>query len=238
MTGSVLDFGGVAARYGYRQALSDVNVSIGAGERVAVVGHNGSGKSTLVKCAVGAVGSVTGSINYRGEPVRPGEVADNVRRGIGFCAQGRNVFPSLTVERNLAIAARAGAGRGAGADEPIKRAYSLFPILADRRHQLAGSLSGGQQQMLSIAMAMATSPGILLLDEPTCGLAPAVVEEVFAALDVVAAANPDMPVVVVEQNVMPALSFAPRSIVVRQGRIAYDGPSDPLREPAALLEYY
>jgi branched-chain amino acid transport system ATP-binding protein len=232
----VLELAGVAAGYGYRPVLSEVDVSVSAGERVAVVGHNGSGKSTLVKCAVGAVGSVTGRITYRGEVVRPGQVANNVRLGIGFCAQGRNVFPSLTVERNLAIAGRAG-----NAAEPgvaTERAYALFPILRDRRHQLAGSLSGGQQQMLSIAMAMATSPGILMLDEPTCGLAPAVVEEVFEALDTVAAANPDMPVVVVEQNVMPALAFAPRTIIVRQGRIAYDGSSDPLREPAALLEYY
>jgi branched-chain amino acid transport system ATP-binding protein len=232
----VLELAGVAAGYGFRPVLAEVDVAVAAGERVAVVGHNGSGKSTLVKCAVGAVGSVTGRITYRGQAVRPGRVAENVRRGIGFCAQGRNVFPSLTVERNLAIAGRAG-GKTMP-DAVTERAYALFPILGDRRHQLAGSLSGGQQQMVSIAMAMATSPGILLLDEPTCGLAPAVVEEVFEALDTVAAANPDMPVVVVEQNVMPALAFAPRTIVVRQGRIAYDGPSGPLREPAALLEYY
>jgi len=236
MSAPVLDLGGVAASYGYRQALSEVDFAVAEGERVAVIGHNGSGKSTLVKCAVGAVPEVSGRIAYRGEPVLPGRVADNVRRGIGFCAQGRNVFPSLTVERNLAIAARAGAGRGGGS--PLEHAYGLFPILADRRRQLAGSLSGGQQQMLSIAMAMATAPGILLLDEPTCGLAPAVVEEVFAALAIVAEANATMPVVVVEQNVVPALAFAPRAVVVRQGRIAYDGPSATLREPAALLDYY
>ena len=236
MNGLVLELDRVAANYGYRQALSEVQLSINAGERVAIVGHNGSGKSTLIKCAVGAVPEVTGSVTYRGHAVLPGRIADNMRRGIGFCAQGRNVFPSLTVERNLAIAARAAAGRGDGS--LIEQAYALFPILADRRRQLAGSLSGGQQQMVSIAMAMATSPGILLLDEPTCGLAPAVVEEVFAALSAVAAANVSMPVVIVEQNVVPVLAFAPRTIVVRQGRIAYDGPTTPLRDPAALLEYY
>jgi len=236
MSATVLELTDVAASYGYRQALSEVHLAVSQGERVAIVGHNGSGKSTLVKCAVGAVLEVTGRIAYRGEPVMPGRVADNTKLGIGFCAQGRNVFPSLTVERNLAIAARAGARSARGS--PIERAYALFPILADRRRQAAGSLSGGQQQMLSIAMAMATEPGILLLDEPTCGLAPAVVEEVFAALVAVAAANPTMPVVVVEQNVVPVLGFAPRTVVVRQGRIAYDGPSAPLREPAALLDYY
>jgi branched-chain amino acid transport system ATP-binding protein len=236
MSAPVLELGGVTASYGYRQALNEVDLVVAEGERVAIVGHNGSGKSTLVKCAVGAVPEVTGRVAYRSEPVLPGRVADNMRRGIGFCAQGRNVFPSLTVERNLAIAARAGEGRSDGS--PVERAYALFPILADRRRQLAGSLSGGQQQMLSIAMAMATSPGILLLDEPTCGLAPAVVEEVFAALSAVAAANASMPVVIVEQNVVPVLAFAPRAVVVRQGGVAYDGPSGPLREPAALLEYY
>lgn len=102
---------------------------------------------------------------------------------------------------------------------------------------LAG-LTDSQRAAIRTAMAMATSPGILLLDEPTCGLAPAVVEEVFAALSAVAAANVSMPVVVVEQNVVPVLAFAPRAVVVRQGRIAYDGPSVPLRDPAALLEYY
>ncbi len=233
---AVLEFGDVAASYGYRQALNAVDLAVAEGERLAIVGHNGSGKSTLVKCVVGSVPEVPGRVSYRGEPVLPGRVADNVRRGIGFCAQGRNVFPSLTVERNLAIAGRSGASRGGAS--PIERAYALFPILADRRRQLAGALSGGQQQMLSIAMAMATAPGILLLDEPTCGLAPAVVEEVFMALSAVAAANATMPVVVVEQNVVPALEFAPRAVVVRQGRIAYDGPSAPLRDPAVLLDYY
>src|SRR6185369_14369324 len=159
-TTAILEFRNLSARYGKLTALSDVSFSVAAGARVAVFGHNGAGKTTLLSCAVGAVPSVDGSVFFENQQIEPGAVYKNTRHGIGFVPQGHNVFKSLSVERNLHIA---GLLHDAAYAAKI---YELFPMLAERRRQLAGSLSGGQQQMLALGMALMTQPKILLLDEP------------------------------------------------------------------------
>ena len=165
----MLEFRNVAARYGKLTAIADVTLSVAGGERVAIFGHNGAGKTTLLKCAVGAVPDIQGEVLCGGKRIEPGAVYRNTRHGIGFVPQGHNVFKSLGVERNLRIA-------GLLHDESyIDRIYELFPVLAERRTQVAGALSGGQQQMLALGMALMTQPRILLLDEPATGLAPVIV---------------------------------------------------------------
>jgi len=229
--GKVLELAGVHATYNGRPVLSDVSVAFGEHERVAILGHNGSGKSTLMKCFVGAVEDCTGSILYRGHPVIPGAVADNVKLGMGFSRQGKNVFPSLSVEKNLRIAGMD------NSEADANEIFEVFPILRERRSQAAGSMSGGQQQMLAIGMALMTKPGILLLDEPTVGLAPAIAADLFAALDRISAST-GLATLVVEQNVAPALRFAHRALVLKEGRIIYDGPSAPLLDPEKLITFY
>jgi branched-chain amino acid transport system ATP-binding protein len=229
--GKVLELTDVRADYGGRPVLSGVSVSFGEHERVAILGHNGSGKSTLMKCFVGAVEGCSGRIRYRGSEIRPGAVADNVRLGMGFSRQGKNVFPSLTVEKNLRIAGMNNGGDG------MKQIFEIFPILRERRAQASGSMSGGQQQMLAIGMALMTRPGILLLDEPTVGLAPGIAADLFAALDKISVAT-GLTTIVVEQNVAPALRFAHRALVLKEGRIIYDGPTEPLLDPETLITFY
>jgi branched-chain amino acid transport system ATP-binding protein len=161
----MLQLRNVGARFSGFTALHDISLRIGPAERVAVFGHNGAGKTTLLRCAMGDVTDTQGSVTYNNEAIVPGAVYRNARLGLGFVPQGHNVFRDLTVEQNLAIA-------GLLHDRKyVTEIYRLFPILAERRPQLAGSLSGGQQQMLAMGMALMTRPTMLLLDEPTTGLA-------------------------------------------------------------------
>lgn len=229
--GRILELTDVHADYNGRPVLSGISVSFGEHERVAILGHNGSGKSTLMKCFVGAVDNCSGRVAYRGSNVVPGAVADNVRLGIGFSRQGKNVFPSLSVEKNLEIAGM----DNAGAD--IGEIFEIFPILRERKSQVAGSMSGGQQQMLAIGMALMTKPGILLLDEPTVGLAPGIAADLFEALDKISTST-GLTTIVVEQNVAPALRFAHRALVLKEGRVIYDGSTQPLLDPETLMTFY
>src|ERR1043166_8765075 len=161
----MLSYENVGAAYWGLEALRDVSFSVADAERVGIFGHNGAGKTTLLKCAVGDVAQMSGTVRYRGHPIVRGEVHANARRGIGFVPQGHNVFRDLSVEQNLRIA---GLLHDAAYSAEI---YRLFPVLADRRTQAAGSLSGGEQQMLALGMALTTQSSLLLLDEPTTGLA-------------------------------------------------------------------
>jgi branched-chain amino acid transport system ATP-binding protein len=229
--GKVLELTDVHADYNGRPVLLGISVSFGEHERVAILGHNGSGKSTLMKCFVGAVDNCSGRVAYRGNNVVPSAVADNVRLGMGFSRQGKNVFPSLSVEKNLEIAGM----DNASAD--ISEIFEIFPILRERRNQVAGSMSGGQQQMLAIGMALMTKPGILLLDEPTVGLAPGIAADLFEALDKISTST-GLTTILVEQNVAPALRFAHRALVLKEGRIIYDGPTQPLLDPEKLMTFY
>lgn len=227
MTDRLFDVEHLNARYGSLAVLHDVSVSIAAGERVAIFGHNGSGKSTLLKCLVGGLPDCDGRVLYRGQPIEPGAVHRNVQLGIGMVPQTRNVFPNLTVQQCLEIAAtRTG-------ERSFEAIYQLFPRLRERVDQKAGLMSGGEQQMLAVGMALMTKPGAILLDEPTAGLSPVAARTVLASLvDVNERAG--VAIVLVEQNVMLALEIAQRAIVVRSGKVVFDGDARALAEEKNL----
>ncbi len=227
----MLAFSGVSAGYGGVPVLRDIGFSVADGEAIAVFGHNGAGKTTLMRCAVGDVAEMAGAVSYRGEAILPGAVFRNVRRGIGFVPQGHNVFRDLTVRQNLAIA---GLNHG---DSRVEDVFRLFPILQQRGAQSAGSLSGGQQQILALGMALMTRPSILLLDEPSTGLAPVIVRDVLDSL-VRINRESGTTVVIVEQNIPATLKLATRAIVLKSGRIVFDGPSRELERKEDLWAWF
>ena len=223
----MLTYSGVSAGYAGVPVLKDISFSVAEGEAVAVFGHNGAGKTTMLRCAVGDVAEVAGSVTYRGEAIAPGEVFRNTRRGIGFVPQGHNVFRELSVRQNLAISGLH------HPDSKVEDIYALFPILLERGNQLAGSLSGGQQQILALGMALMTKPSILLLDEPSTGLAPIIVRDVMASLTKINRET-GTTVVIVEQNIPATLAIVSRAIVVKSGRIVFDGASKDLERKEDL----
>jgi branched-chain amino acid transport system ATP-binding protein len=221
----------VSASYGELRVLNGVSLSVGEGERVAIFGHNGAGKTTLLKCAIGAHPEVSGRITFYGEDVTKGQVHANARRGIAFVPQGHNVFRELSVERNLAIS---GLLHDAGFVQEI---YGMFPLLKERHRQIAGSLSGGQQQMLALGMALMTKPKILLLDEPATGLGPIIVQNVMVALKDVNERF-GTALVIVEQNIPATVRIVDRAIVIKTGRIVSDGPAEALAKNTSLWELF
>ena len=219
------------ANYGAFRALRGVSIAIEDKQRIAIFGHNGSGKSTLLNCFVGAHQELSGTICFSGTPIVPGEVYRNVKLGIGFVPQIRNVFQELSVERNLLIA---GMMRG---NAELDMIFDLFPVLKARRNQFAGTMSGGEQQMVAFGMALMTRPRVLLLDEPTAGLAPVLANMVLETVDRVRRAM-EIGVLIVEQNVSRTLNVVDRAIILKMGRIVSDGPSDDLRDKKNLWEWF
>ena len=220
----------VSASYNGNVVIHDVCLDIPADRCIGVFGHNGSGKSTLLKCMIGRIGSMTGELRFGGQKVIPDKVHRNVMLGIGFVPQTQNVFPNLSVEECLRIAAMS--------HPPMDTTVlGLFPAIADRRRQRAGSLSGGQQQMLAVAMALMTRPKVVLLDEPTAGLAPNLAEGVLASLADINRRT-GTGIVIVEQNVMTALRMTERAIIMRAGRVAFDGPSAGLHAQEDLWKFF
>ena len=227
----MLTFANVSAGYGGVPVLKDIGFQIADGEMVAIFGHNGAGKTTLMRCAVGDIAQVSGDISWRGEAIVPNAVFRNVRLGIGFVPQGHNVFRELTVRRNLTIA---------GLHHPdvnVEDIHRLFPILKQRGAQAAGSLSGGQQQILALGMALMTQPRILLLDEPSTGLAPVIVRDVMESLTRVNKET-NTTVVIVEQNIPATLKIASRAIVLKSGRLVFDGASRELARKEDLWAWF
>jgi branched-chain amino acid transport system ATP-binding protein len=227
----MLEVHNVTAGYGALTVLADVSLSLPAGARLGVFGHNGAGKTTLLRCIVGAVRPRRGTISVEGADTGTASVAENVRRGIGFVPQGHNVFPNLTVEQNLRIA-------GLLFDPSfVTQVYELFPVLAERRRQRAGSMSGGEQQMLALGMALMTKPKWLLLDEPSTGLAPVIVGNVMRRL---ADINARMGVglILVEQNVPATLEVVEQTMILRSGRIVFQGSAAELGGNADLWKWF
>jgi branched-chain amino acid transport system ATP-binding protein len=221
----------LTASYGALVAVKDLNLSFNDGTRTGIFGHNGSGKSTLLKCLVGAVRSVSGLVRFRGAPVEPNRVHRNVRLGIGFVQQSRNVFPSLSVEKCLHIASLSHAKGDLGS------IFEILPLLEERRHQRAGSLSGGEQQMLAVGMALMTKPSALLLDEPSAGLSPVAAKTVLGQLRTINERF-GTGIVIVEQNVLNALEIVDRAIVLRSGTVVYDGSSADLKAKQDLWAWF
>ncbi|HVZ07005.1 ABC transporter ATP-binding protein [Rhodopila sp.] len=227
----MLEYRKLEARYGGFTALRDITISVRPGERVAVFGHNGAGKTTLLRCGLGDVDDVSGTVTYNGDPIIPGSVYRNARKGIGFVPQGHNVFRDLSVAQNLRMA-------GLLHDQAyIDEVYRLFPVLLERRAQIAGSLSGGQQQMLAVGMALMTRPTILMLDEPTTGLAPVIVQDMFRSLIQINETT-GTAIMLVEQNVAAALRIVQRAIVLKTGGVIFDGPSAELARHEDMWRWF
>jgi branched-chain amino acid transport system ATP-binding protein len=218
---SVLHMRGVCAGYGETVVIEDIDLSLAPGECVSVIGRNGVGKTTLLSTVMGHTTLHAGEITLDGHRLNGVPCFRRALAGIGFVPQEREIFPSLSVRENLDIAARPGAWTQA-------RVFELFPRLAERLDNMGNQLSGGEQQMLSIARALLTNPTILLMDEPTEGLAPVIVEALSAVLARLRA-DSALSIILVEQNSRVALNFSPRTIILDKGRIVYDGESEPLR---------
>lgn len=235
--GDALEAVDVTAGYGRNMVLRDVSLRVGQGEFVSLIGSNGAGKSTLFKCLSGHVRPRSGRVRLFGEDLGSKAPHEIVRVGLGEVPEGRHVFPGLTVTEHLRLAAAFGArARGEDAAALTERVYETFPLLKDRGQQAAGTMSGGQQQMLVIARALMTRPRALMLDEPSLGLAPLAVENIFAALRELNRSG--VAVLLIEQNAMAALRLANRAYVLQNGRVVREGSGAELAEDRALIEHY
>jgi len=211
---------GIDAFYGDLQALADVSLEVNEGEIVALVGANAAGKSTTLRVVSGLVSPRRGRVLLNGDDLTGVPAHARVGRGIVQVPEGRRLFPFMTVTENLLLGAHAGPAR-AERDRTLAQVYGLFPVLGDRRSQLAGSLSGGEQQMCAIGRALMARPRILMLDEPTLGLAPVLVARIFDTVRTINAEG--VTVLLVEQNVRQALTLAHRACVLESGRLVLAG---------------
>ena len=229
----MLEVKDLRAGYGRIPALHGIDLAVGRGELVALVGANGAGKTTLLR-ALSGVQPSSGSIVFENEQIARMAAEQRVNLGIVQCPEGRQVFGPLSVEDNLRLGAyrrgRADSGRS------LERVYGLFPVLAERRGQAAGTLSGGQQQMLAIGRALMAQPRLLLLDEPSMGLAPRLVAEIFGCIQTLRAA--DTALLLVEQNAAAALAIADRGYVLETGRVTLSGTGAALLADAAVRAAY
>ncbi len=227
-----LDITSLTSGYGRVRIINDVSLSVGRAEIVAVIGRNGVGKTTFIKTVIGALPTTAGSISFRGEDITRLNATGRARRGIGYVPQGRGIFTRMTVAANLAL----GAGVG-GAERPdLKRAFSFFPILGQRLSQLAGSMSGGEQQQLSIARILAGRPDIILLDEPSEGIQPNIVEQIGHIIRRLRDEE-GLTIVIVEQNLNLIRSVADYCLVMDKGEIVANISPDDLADPEVARRY-
>ncbi len=222
----MLEIQGLAVAYGGLRALQGVSLAVAEGQFVTVVGPNGAGKTTLFKAVCGVVPPAAGRIGFEGRDLLALPAAARAHLGIAHVPEGRQVFKTLTVRENLEMGAYPPRGR-AQFRQAIERIHALFPVLAERAGQLAGTLSGGEQQMLAIGRGLAAAPRLLMLDEPSMGLAPAVADLIFERIAQVHRED-RLAILLVEQRVAEALELADRGYVLETGRIVMEGPYDRL----------
>ena len=231
----MLEIDHLSVSYGGLRALTDVSLRVEAGQFVTVVGPNGAGKSTLFKTISGVVRPVSGKITFLGQDLLALPAAERAHLGIAHVPEGRQVFKTLTVHENLEMGAYPRAGRAAWA-RSLDRIHTLFPILAERAQQLAGTLSGGEQQMVAIGRGLASAPKLLMLDEPSMGLAPAVTDTIFER---VAQIHKDgVTVLLVEQRVAEALELSDNGYVLETGHIVLEGPYQTLMADDRVRKSY
>jgi len=222
--------------YGKVVALQALSLTVDGGEIVALVGANGAGKTTTLGAISGLLKPVSGSIKFLGESIVGLSVEDIVSMGIGHSPEGRRVFPGLTVDENLITGASSWRKFGQSIDEDRDKIYALFPRLKERHKQLAWSLSGGEQQMLAIGRALMGRPRLLLLDEPSLGLAPMIIDLLFDAI--LAINKTGVAILLVEQNAALALEVSHRAYVIETGRVTLEGPAKGLLQDARVQEAY
>ncbi|HEV8096922.1 MAG TPA: ABC transporter ATP-binding protein [Burkholderiales bacterium] len=221
--------------YGDAQALSGVSLEVPQGEIVAIVGANGAGKSSLIRTIAGIERARSGRIRFKGTPIEALESHRICDLGIGQVAEGRQVFPSLTVEENLETGAMLPRARK-DAKQNLARVYAMFPRLAERQRQLAGTLSGGEQQMLAIGRCLMGSPELIMFDEPSLGLAPTVVQEVLHTIRALHASG--ITILLVEQNVAVSLRISQHAYVLENGRVVMSGPGTQLLHDDLVRQAY
>jgi branched-chain amino acid transport system ATP-binding protein len=233
----LLKVDGVHAGYGRTEVLHGVDLAVEAGELVALIGSNGAGKSTLLKTVVGLLPATAGAVMYDGRSVGGRKPERLVREGVALVPEGRMLFGTMTVRENLELGAYGlGRKRAAAAEEGMERVVALFPVLSERSGQQADTLSGGEQQMLAVGRALMSQPRLLLLDEPSLGLAPKVIAEIFSALDVLR--RQGVTILLVEQDAKLALKHADRGYVMRTGRVALEGTARELLADENVRQIY
>jgi branched-chain amino acid transport system ATP-binding protein len=234
MANVALELDAVSAGYGETVVLEGIGLRLDEGETISLIGRNGVGKTTLLATVMGHNTLHGGDVRLHGKTIA--RLAPHRRNwaGLGYVPQEREIFPSLTVRENLEVATRAGPRQGRQGAWTLDKIFALFPRLAERQDNRGNQLSGGEQQMLAIARALIGNPSVVLMDEPSEGLAPVIVEELARAVKRLAASE-GLTMILVEQNTRLALDISPRTAVLDRGRIVYDGPSETLkRDPDKL----
>jgi branched-chain amino acid transport system ATP-binding protein len=231
----LLELQGISASYGPVDVLHDVSIAVYPGEIVTLLGSNGAGKSTTLMCASGIRPATSGSIRLGGEDVTTVPAHIRVARGLSQVPEGRRIFPRLTVRENLLLGGYL-VDNAAALSTREERAYTLFPRLRERRDQFGGTLSGGEQQMLSLARALMAQPKVLLLDEPSMGVAPILVKLIFDTIKTLR--NEGLTILLVEQNANAALDLSDRAYVIETGKIVLSGKSSEMKSDPRVLSTY
>ena len=235
MTHPMLRVSDLHVHYGGIQAVKGVSFEVFAGELVSLIGSNGAGKTTTMKAITGLLSASAGSIELNAQPIHASKPWDLVKQGLAMVPEGRGVFTRMSIIENLQMGAYSSEGK-AGIDEDMERIFTTFPRLKERSHQLAGTLSGGEQQMLAMGRALMSRPSLLLLDEPSMGLSPLMVDKIFEVIQTVSAQG--VTIVLVEQNASRALQIAQRAYVMESGVITLGGKAaDLLHDPKVRAAY-
>ena len=231
----LLDIRNMDVAYGGIRAVRQLNLHVHPGERVALIGANGAGKSTTLRAICGLVPLAAGSVHYQGKSLAGQPVHAMVRQGLVMVPEGRGIFPQLTIEENLHMGAYSRQDKINFAQE-LQQVYQRFPRLAERRLQTAGTLSGGEQQLLAMGRAILSKPKLLLLDEPTMGLAPIMVDKIFEVIEDIA--QQGVTILLIEQNARLALEVSQRGYVLESGELTLQGPArDLLHDPKVRAAY-
>ena len=235
MADTLLKVDGINVYYGNIHAVKDISFTVNAGEIVTLIGANGAGKSTTLKTISGLLKPRTGDVLYKGKSIKGVRAHKIVESGLAQVPEGRHVFLHMTVEENLDMGAYTQPASTIAANK--EKVFTLFPRLKERRKQLAGTMSGGEQQMLAIARGLMSDPSMVMLDEPSLGLAPVIVDDVFDVIHNINTVK-KLPVILVEQNAYMALSISNRCYVLENGRIAHSGKSSELIQSDVIRETY